>query len=59
MFIIDLECWFYLKVSDYVKKKIDALRIQNPGQYQNVACIRGNAMKHLPNFFHKGQVGAL
>ncbi|XP_065072268.1 tRNA (guanine-N(7)-)-methyltransferase B-like [Rhopilema esculentum] len=45
-----------VKVSEYVKKKIEALRLQNAGQYQNVACIRGNAMKHLPNFFHKGQL---
>ncbi len=28
-----------------------------PGQYQNVSVIRANAMKHLPNFFEKGQVG--
>ena len=45
-----------IQVSEYVKKKIEALRLQNPGHYQNVACIRGNAMKHLPNFFQKGQV---
>ena len=27
--------------------------------YQNVACIRTNAMKHLPNFFRKGQLSTL
>ena len=27
--------------------------------YQNVACIRTNAMKHLPNFFEKGQLSTL
>ncbi|RUS81990.1 hypothetical protein EGW08_010259 [Elysia chlorotica] len=45
-----------LKVSDYVHKRIEALRLQHPGQYTNVACIRSNAMKHLPNFFHKAQL---
>merc|ERR1712244_206824 len=45
-----------VKVSDYVKDKISALRSQNPGQFTNVACLRGNAMKYLPNFFRKGQL---
>lgn len=27
-----------------------------PGGFQNVGVIRANAMKHLPNFFEKGQV---
>ncbi|XP_053379547.1 tRNA (guanine-N(7)-)-methyltransferase-like [Mercenaria mercenaria] len=45
-----------VKVSDYVKDRIEALRKQNPGQYQNIACIRANAMKYLPNFFEKGQL---
>lgn len=45
-----------VKVSDYVSDRIKALRIQNPGQYQNVACLRTNAMKYLPNFFRKGQL---
>jgi tRNA (guanine-N7-)-methyltransferase len=27
--------------------------------YQNVACIRTNAMKHLPNFFKKGQLAKM
>ena len=45
-----------MKVSDYVKDKISALRSQNPGQFTNVACLRGNAMKYLPNFFRKGQL---
>ena len=34
-----------VKVSDYVKDKVAALRAQHPGQYTNIACIRGNAMK--------------
>ena len=31
----------------------------HPADYQNVACIRTNAMKHLPNFFNKGQLSTL
>ncbi|XP_049867354.1 tRNA (guanine-N(7)-)-methyltransferase [Pectinophora gossypiella] len=45
-----------VKVSDYVNDRIKALRIQHPNQYQNVAVLRTNAMKYLPNFFHKGQL---
>uniref|UniRef100_A0A6G1SJC4 tRNA (guanine-N(7)-)-methyltransferase n=1 Tax=Aceria tosichella TaxID=561515 RepID=A0A6G1SJC4_9ACAR len=44
------------KVSDYVQKRILALRSQNPGQYGNVWCIRTNAMRYLPNYIHKGQL---
>ncbi|KAL0272473.1 UNVERIFIED_CONTAM: hypothetical protein PYX00_005428 [Menopon gallinae] len=44
-----------VKVSDYVVNRILALRSQFPGQYQNIACIRSNAMKYLPNYFSKGQ----
>merc|ERR1711874_614124 len=39
--------------------KISALRSQNPGQFTNVACLRGNAMKYLPNFFRKGQLSKM
>lgn len=45
-----------VKVSDYVQDRIKALRAQNPNQFNNIACIRSNAMKYLPNFFKKGQV---
>ncbi|KAL6434477.1 hypothetical protein ACFW04_006103 [Cataglyphis niger] len=45
-----------VKVSDYVMDRIAALRSQNPGQYQNIACLRTNAMKYLPNYFFKGQL---
>jgi tRNA (guanine-N7-)-methyltransferase len=44
------------KVSDYVQKRILALRSQNPGQYGNIWCIRTNAMRYLPNYIHKGQL---
>lgn len=45
-----------VKVSDYVQDRIKALRFQNPGKYRNIACIRTNAMKHLPHYFHKRQL---
>lgn len=48
-----------VKVSDYVKDRIVALRNKHPGQYQNIACIRTNAMKYLPNFFEKGQLSKM
>lgn len=47
-----------VKVSDYVQDRIRALRAAPGGGFQNIACLRSNAMKHLPNFFHKGQVQA-
>ncbi|XP_028577340.2 tRNA (guanine-N(7)-)-methyltransferase isoform X2 [Podarcis muralis] len=45
-----------VKVSDYVRDRIQSLRASHPGQFQNIGCIRSNAMKHLPNFFRKGQL---
>lgn len=45
-----------VKVSDYVKDRVDALRESNPGQYRNISVIRTNAMKYLPNYFRKGQL---
>ena len=48
-----------MKVSDYVKDKVTALRLQHPGQYNNIACLRGNAMKYLPNFFRKAQLSKM
>ncbi len=44
-----------VKVSDYVQDRIQALQ-QNPNQYTNIAVLRSNAMKYLPNMFHKGQL---
>lgn len=46
-------------MSDYVIDRIKALRIQNPGQYSNIACIRSNAMKYLPNYFRKSQLSKI
>lgn len=48
-----------VKVSDYVMDRITALRDQNPDKYENIACMRTNAMKHLPNFFQKGQLSKM
>lgn len=45
-----------VKVSDYVHDRILALRSQHPGDYNNIAVLRTNAMKYLPNFFRKGQL---
>lgn len=32
---------------------------RQPGEYQNVSVIRANSMKHMPNFFAKGQLSKL
>lgn len=44
------------KVSEYVQKRIIALRSQNSGCYKNVWCLRTNAMRYIPNYIHKGQL---
>lgn len=48
-----------VKVSDYVQDRIHSLRASEQGGYQNVACLRSNAMKYLPNFFAKGQLSKM
>eukprot|EP00042_Codosiga_hollandica_P045051 m.452048 g.452048 ORF g.452048 m.452048 type:complete len:257 (-) comp56925_c0_seq4:1111-1881(-) len=45
-----------VKVSDYVKARIAALRTNSPGQYQNIAVLRMNVMKYLPTYFRAGQI---
>ncbi|KAH8329836.1 hypothetical protein KR067_002794, partial [Drosophila pandora] len=47
-----------VKVSDYVMDRITALRHKSgeAGAYKNIACLRTNAMKYLPNYFAKGQL---
>lgn len=47
-----------VKVSQYVIERIKALRANQPNCYDNIACIRTNAIKYLPNFFKKGQVSS-
>lgn len=44
------------KVSEYVQKRIIALRSQHPGSYKNVWCLRTNAMRYIPNYINKGQL---
>ncbi|KAF2869708.1 putative methyltransferase-domain-containing protein [Massariosphaeria phaeospora] len=49
-------------VTEYVQEKVRALRAQNAAPntaYQNVACIRANTMKFLPNFFAKAQLAKI
>lgn len=47
-----------VQVTEYVEDRIIALRQQHASSsgYQNIAVIRANAMKFLPNFFHQGQL---
>ncbi|KAI4118038.1 MAG: hypothetical protein LQ345_001838 [Seirophora villosa] len=46
------------QVTEFVQDRIRALRKQNVerGLYQNIACLRANSMKFLPNFFKKAQL---
>lgn len=48
-----------VKVSDYVIDRIAALRQLHPNKYENIACLRTNAMKYLPNFFEKNQLSKM
>jgi len=47
-----------VSVSRYVDEKIRALRNKekDTNGYANIAVLRANAMKNLPNFFRKGQL---
>ncbi|XP_023002478.1 tRNA (guanine-N(7)-)-methyltransferase-like [Cucurbita maxima] len=47
------------KVTEYVKERILALRVANPGQYQNVSVVRTNSMKYIPNYFEKAQLSKM
>ncbi|KIH45529.1 putative tRNA (guanine-N(7)-)-methyltransferase, partial [Ancylostoma duodenale] len=44
-----------------VKEKIKALRLRSAdtGGFRNVACLRSNAMKYLPNYFYKHQLSKI
>lgn len=50
-----------VQVTQYVEDRIIALREQNKEQeqYQNIAVLRGNAMKFTPNFFEKAQLSKM
>ncbi len=43
-------------MQNYVKERIAALRLQNPGEYTNISVLRMNTMKYLPCFFTKAQL---
>ncbi|KAL8907074.1 MAG: hypothetical protein Q9207_001615 [Kuettlingeria erythrocarpa] len=49
------------QVTEFVQDRIKALRNQNAatGLYQNIACLRANTMKFLPNFFRKAQLAKI
>ena len=42
----------------FAEERIKALRSQRHDfpRYQNIACVRANTMKFLPNFFERGQL---
>ncbi|NXI38436.1 TRMB methyltransferase, partial [Galbula dea] len=48
-----------VKVAAFTGARIRALRLAQPGHYGNVACVRANAMKHLPHFFCKAQLSKM
>ncbi|SCU95652.1 LANO_0E10946g1_1 [Lachancea nothofagi CBS 11611] len=47
-----------VQVTNYVEDRIIALRTNHAdnNSFQNINVLRGNAMKFLPNFFHKSQL---
>ena len=49
------------QVAEFVQDRIKALRNQNKDSnaYQNIACVRANTMKFLPNFFKKSQLSKI
>ncbi|ORY81508.1 tRNA methyltransferase [Protomyces lactucae-debilis] len=49
------------QVTDYVHERIRALRHQeqSTGTYDNIAVLRANSMKFLPNFFRKAQLSKI
>ncbi|XP_054033476.1 tRNA (guanine-N(7)-)-methyltransferase [Dryobates pubescens] len=48
-----------VKVAAFAGARLRALRGAQPGCFGNVACVRANAMKHLPHFFCKAQLSKL
>ena len=53
-----LKAIIFFQVSEYVQERINILRqtSNNNDSFHNIACVRTNAMKYLPNFFKKGQL---
>lgn len=48
-----------MQVTNYVIERVGALRREEAGTYTNISALRTNAMRHLPNFFAKGQLEKL
>ncbi|KAI4164695.1 MAG: hypothetical protein LQ342_001670 [Letrouitia transgressa] len=50
-----------MQVTEFVQDRIRSLRNRNreSGTYQNIACVRANTMKFLPNFFKKAQLAKI
>lgn len=48
-----------LQVTNYVIERVAALRREQPGKFTNITALRNNAMRHLPNYFVKGQLHKL
>jgi tRNA (guanine-N7-)-methyltransferase len=47
------------KITEYVRLRIEALRSEQPGKFQNTSVFRTNAMRYLPHYFKKGQLSKL
>ncbi|CAD6197213.1 unnamed protein product [Caenorhabditis auriculariae] len=50
-----------VKVADFVQEKTNALRKHHEatGGFRNIACLRTNAMKYMPNYFEKHQLSKI
>ena len=48
-----------MQVTNYVIERVAALRREQAGKFTNITALRTNAMRHLPNFFTKGQLHKL
>lgn len=59
--VLSLGMEIRVQVTHYVEDRIEALRENHKAakKYQNVAVLRGNSMKFLPNFFNKGQLSKM
>lgn len=48
-----------VQVTNYVIERVAALRREQAGKFTNITALRTNAMRHLPNYFVKGQLHKL
>lgn len=48
-----------VQVTNYVIERVAALRREQAGKFTNITALRTNAMRHLPNYFNKGQLHKL